>query len=636
MNLRLSNWLIAAALALLTLATYSAGLQGGFFFDDGPSILHAPGVRMTDLSWEAIVQAWSSGGAGPTGRPVAQLSFGLNHYFSGYSPWAYKATNLFIHGLCAIFVYLVTRELFNMTRPAAARSNTLASWAVVAFWLLHPLQLLPVLHVVQRMSSLSALFLLAAFWLHIVARRINGAGPAWYLLLAWGVCWPLSVLSKESGLLLPVFVLVWELLPRRVAAGGLDRGARMGLALGLLAALITVGYLLSERAQWIWAAYAFRPFDAAQRLLTEARVLWFYVGLAVLPRWSAFGLHHDDLAVSTNWLSPWTTAPAVAAWLAVLLLIWRLRARAPLVAFGLAWFLAGHLMESTVLPLELAHEHRNYLPLLGLLVALAAALSQAMERAKIQPRAAAALVALALLVCTGVTALRAHQYGQDVRRTLTEAQHHPRSARAQHEAGAVLASLSVAADPASAAHAAAREHLAQATALDPNFKMALLETVALTCRSGLGADDVALNELSRRLRTTLFAPGDRSVLYHLKEMAIAGPPCLSRAQMDGLFNAARANPGVGPGVAAMLYSWQADYHWLSERDFVAAKQTLSKSLALDPMNPSNRLKWAQLLWLGGDREGAHRQLEALRAQPLSAEERATLTELLAASNITKP
>ena len=74
----------------LVVAIYWVGLGGAFFFDDGPSILFAPGLKLQNLSAESLRQAWFSGGAGPSGRPIAQMSFALNYYFSGFDPFAFR------------------------------------------------------------------------------------------------------------------------------------------------------------------------------------------------------------------------------------------------------------------------------------------------------------------------------------------------------------------------------------------------------------------------------------------------------------------------------------------------------------------------------------------------------------------
>jgi Flp pilus assembly protein TadD len=97
-----------------------------------------------------------------------------------------------------------------------------------------------------------------------------------------------------------------------------------------------------------------------------------------------------------------------------------------------------------------------------------------------------------------------------------------------------------------------------------------------------------------------------------------------------LFASAIANPGVSPAVQAFLHSWHADYLWLHERDLAAARRALGQSLALNPGNPSNRLKWAQLVVISGEREEARHLLHELQDENLSADERQTLNELLAA------
>ena len=68
------------------------------------------------------------------------------------------------------------------------------------------------------------------------------------------------------------------------------------------------------------------------------------------------------MIVSKSLLEPWTTVPAI---LCVLLFIgigiWQVKKR-PLIAFSILFFFLNHSVESTILPLELIFEHRNYLP----------------------------------------------------------------------------------------------------------------------------------------------------------------------------------------------------------------------------------------------------------------------------------
>jgi protein O-mannosyl-transferase len=229
--------------------------------------------------------------------------------------------------------------------------------------------------------------------------------------------------------------------------------------------------------------------------------------------------------------------------------------------------------------------------------------------------------------------LRAHQFGDEVRRTQLEAQHHRTSARAQYEAGRVLTALSESAAPNSPTYFLARRHFELAGELDPDFKFSLLSLIHLNCKAGIPAVQAEVNELGRRLRQAHFAPADRNVLYSLKEMSIDGSVCLDRPEVDGLFAAALANVGVSPAVRAMLHSWHADYLWLHEHDILAARGALGRSLALNQSSPSNRLKWAQLRLISGEIGQAVELLLELRDENFSTSERNTLNELLAAHRV---
>lgn len=622
------------AVSAAVLAVFWPGLNGGFFFDDFGNILQNESVRLHEFTYDAVHAALVGGGASPSGRPVAQLSFALNYFFSGFDPFVFKSTNLAIHLGCGALVFGLARDLLAKVLPIAKPCNIVfASFAVVALWLMHPLQVLPVLHVVQRMTSLSAFFLLAAFLLHIRGREKKGVLCVGMLLLAWCVVWPLSVLSKETGLLFPLLVLAWELILRRSYLGKLDRIGWGLLALNVLLTVVSVAYLSSSISHWLWSGYGFRPFSMAERLMTEARVLWLYLGMIFTPDIAMFGLYHDDIDISNDLFSPWITVPAIMGLLGLVCFSWRMRIRAPLLSFGILWFLIGHLLESTVLPLEIAHEHRNYLPLFGILLVAGWAFVSALESGTGYKKLGISLV-IGLAGCLVlVTSLRVQQFKDSILRTQYEVQHHPNSSRAQHEAGRVLSEQIDAANPSSQTFALSREHYKRACTLDLNAKMCLLGLIHLNCQAGVPVESVWVADLNKRLGVTIFAPGDRNVLYSVKEMEIAGPMCLTRSEVDGLFAAAIGNPRVVDTAKAIMHSWHADYLWLKQHDLVAARTAVGKSLELNSENPSNRLKWAQLLYISGEQIAAKQLLLELTEENLSGEERKTLTELLAEINI---
>ncbi|MGE0811110.1 MAG: tetratricopeptide repeat protein [Immundisolibacter sp.] len=427
---------------------YCPGLSGPWLFDDYSNVRENAFLRVGTLDWQSLRGAASSMSAGPLGRPIAYMSFALDHYLHGdATPYPYKLANVLIHGLNALLVAALLGTVLGRLaarQALPARLTAPAALAITALWAVHPIQISSVLYVVQRMTSLSATFTLAALlcWLRArdgVARRF--ATPAIELaplamvgwLLAGGLFWTLGLFTKETAVVLPLYALLLDrvLFPE---APWWQRWQR--IPAGARLALLTSGLVLVfGLAAWHYApGYAGRPFTLAERVLTQARVLWFYASLAALPRIDAFGLHHDDIALSTGLLTPWTTLPALLGLAAVGLLAWRCTDRRPLIGLGIAWFLAGHALESTVVPLEIAHEHRNYLPLLGLLLAAAGGLLAV----RWPRRRLAAVAATVSAVLAATTALRADQWGDELGMSRYEVRHHPGSAQARNNLAADL------------------------------------------------------------------------------------------------------------------------------------------------------------------------------------------------------
>ncbi|MDP1526685.1 MAG: tetratricopeptide repeat protein [Rhodocyclaceae bacterium] len=618
--LRLAIQLVLAVLVVFAVvAVYWSGLSGGFFFDDNVNISAIEALKLSSLDFQSLLAAWQSGKSGPLGRPIAQVSFGLNHYFGGFDPYFFKLTNLVIHLLTGILVFLTARRL--------SLSSLWAGFAA-ALWLLHPIQLTSVLYVVQRMTSLSALFLLAAFLLHVAGRERGGRAGWVMLLAAWGVCWPLSMLSKETGALLPLFVLAWELILRRSRQGGLDRFARLYSALALVGLSAGLVYVFSPAGQWLWAGYELRAFTPWERVLTEGRVLWVYLDMIAFPRLAAFSLFHDDIVLSSSLLEPWTTWLAAGGLLALCGVIFWAHKKHPLLAFGLAWFLIGHALESTFLPLEIAHEHRNYLPLFGIALIVAWGVGQLTQQPGWKRTLGLVLGVVVIAHSALITGLRAHQYGDDVRRTQIDAQHHPLSSRTHYEAARVLMQRAVDTSANDPLRFFVRSHYEQSALLDPNTKLPWLGLMHLNCSARQPIEQQWHAELARRLRETPFAPGDRTVLYGVKEMSIAGTLCLERDSVELLFSAALANKTASNHVRSFIHSWLADYRMLAARDVSAAVEALDKSLALAPHNPSNRLKRAQLAYLQQQWQQAETMLNGISDKQLALSERETKRLLL--------
>ena len=451
-NRRLAFLFFLAVLGAGVFVVYAPGLNGPFVFDDYPNIVHNPLVAVDALDAERLRDAAFSIGNRPyPHRGLARLSFALNYYFAAgsFDGFAFKLTNVVIHLLNGLLVYwlsvLLLRRYAGVARPPSAQAGWSAMQSylpllVAALWLLHPIQLTSVLYVVQRMTSMAAFFLLLGLVVFVLGRiRLeSGRGHGMSLMfagLAGGVA--LGFLCKENAVLLPFFAFLVELYFFR--HGALPQAARRrlygfyALTVGLPVLLAMVGLIVA----WdlIAQGYVHRDFTPWERLLTESRVLFFYLGLLLFPHIRAFGLYHDDIVLSTGLLDPWTTLPSVAVWVVLVgLAVWGARRRA-LWSFGLLWYLVGHALESSLVSLELVFEHRNYVPSFGVLFVAAYYLVWGLNRMASMRRLAYPVVGLLLLVLAFATFTRAGIWGDKFTWNTFTIKNHPESYRSLAGAG---------------------------------------------------------------------------------------------------------------------------------------------------------------------------------------------------------
>ena len=132
------------------------------------------------------------------------------------------------------------------------------------------------------------------------------------MFLGLGVCMGLSFLSKENGILLPLYALVLDATVLRAFVERLPcRLLWWRRILIWPVVLFVVGYLLwSIPAHW--GHPGSRDFTVGQRLLTEPRILLNYLDKIFLPHFGIYGLYHDGYPPSQGLLTPWTTLPSLA------------------------------------------------------------------------------------------------------------------------------------------------------------------------------------------------------------------------------------------------------------------------------------------------------------------------------------
>ena len=364
-----------ASLMLLVLLVYWPGLSGPFLLDDPHNISENPAIQVDQWTLEAVREAATAYGSRLPHRPISTLSLAVDHWLWDGEVFGFKLTNLLIHLLNTLLIFVLSVQLFRLMSDRGSHSWSIGAGLVIAaVWAIHPLQVSTVLYVVQRMEMLAVTFILLSLIAYIRARcrLIEGvAGSSLWGGLA-GLFTVLAVFSKETGVLAPLFMLTLELVVFRFACAD-DRSARR-LKFGFLAlvgayVLVYLGWLVPEHIGP--DRFLHRDFSWDERLLTQLRVLPMYLGWILLPISDHYLFYYDHFSASRSLLHPVTTLLGAGLLLVLAIFGWVMRERSPLIALGVFWFFIAHALTSNVFSLELVFEHRNYLAVFAVLLVLA-------------------------------------------------------------------------------------------------------------------------------------------------------------------------------------------------------------------------------------------------------------------------
>ena len=394
-NLHGKKWVAFALLSILVLLTYSNTFQASWHLDDYVNINNNPKIRIHNLQPATLYQTFFASRDGglylgkKLYRPAACLTLALNWYFGRDNVFGYHVVNITIHLITACLLFLTILHLFYTPnlRGKYGGSEYFVAFLAASLWAVNPIQTQAVTYIVQRMAAMAAMFYLLSLYFYLRGRLCNCRKHQILLYLCCGISYLLAIGSKENAVILPLALIVLEIIffqdlirpkTRRVLLWGSLIGGLCIAALSFI--LIYQGSLTS-----IFSKYGSRYFTLGQRLMTEPRIVIFYLSQIFYPIPSRLSITHD-IDISTSLFQPWTTLPAI---LIIILLVGVgivLMRRNPILSFSILFFFLNHLIESTVLPIELIFEHRNYLPSLFLFVPLSQGIKMLLDHYRKQKR----------------------------------------------------------------------------------------------------------------------------------------------------------------------------------------------------------------------------------------------------------
>jgi uncharacterized membrane protein len=148
----------------------------------------------------------------------------------------------------------------------------------------------------QRLNSMAAMFYMLSFWLYLKGRLVENRQKNWLWFAGSGLVWILALGCKQIAAILPfsVFLYEWYFF-QDCKSDWLKRNLKYVFLLlflfGLVALLFT-GLNPAEKMASI-SDYKLKEFTFLQRVLTQPRVIIYYLSLIFFPHPSRLNLDYD-------------------------------------------------------------------------------------------------------------------------------------------------------------------------------------------------------------------------------------------------------------------------------------------------------------------------------------------------------
>jgi len=354
---------VISALSILIFSCYSNTFYASWQFDDA-IIFKNKNFRIRDFSFCEIKKTFHCHPqeSDIIYRPVSCLSLAINFYFGGKDVFGYHLVNISIHIVAAVFLFLLIQITLNnpiFPKNYGKEAYHIALLASV-LWALSPIQTQAVTYIVQRMTSLAAMFYVMSMYFYIRGRMSNDFKM--YLFFTISLMAGLfSIGSKENSVVLPLIIILYEFIFfQKADVKWLSKNIIL-IIFALIFPLIIFVLSQGENPMAIIQGYGVRDFSLTERLLTQSRVIVYYLSLLIYPSINRLNFDHD-FSISHSLIVPPTTIISIFFILSLIALGLNLIKKMPLFSFSIFWFLGNLVIESSIIPLEIIFEHRLYLP----------------------------------------------------------------------------------------------------------------------------------------------------------------------------------------------------------------------------------------------------------------------------------
>ncbi|OGF66981.1 MAG: hypothetical protein A2Y62_17915 [Candidatus Fischerbacteria bacterium RBG_13_37_8] len=355
---------VVLTICITGFAIYSNTFHSSFSFDDYKNI-----VENTEIHDGSVIPQLNKP------RYFGLVSFAINYDYNELDTYGYHIVNIIIHLINSFLVYLIVRKILVIINLNSGTAfNKEIPLYVALIFLVHPIQTQAVTYIVQRFTSLAALFSLACILFYIKFRSSKEKTYSWFILSLISCLFAFK--TKENTATIPIIIIAIELLLFRHQKITKERILYV-LPFFILIVVIPLsfinidkplGELIGDIAE---VSFETKQITRTQYFLTQMRVITTYIRLFFYPVNQAVDYYYPlsySLFESQTFIS--------FSFLLVLTVIALLAARKySATSLGLAWFFIFLAVESSIIPIrDVIFEHRMYLPSIGLIIVVVVAI----------------------------------------------------------------------------------------------------------------------------------------------------------------------------------------------------------------------------------------------------------------------
>ncbi len=369
---------------LLVFLIYYFNISDYYILDDWGNLQPLEALDK-GVSFDSFMFQIVNNGSGTLGRPVSMLTLALDWVGSINHFSRFKTTNLALHLVCACLIFYFVKLLYVCSEVASATRREYIALGTAFFWLISPMHVSTVLYSVQRMAQLPAIFILLSLICYLYFRNKEikylwvGDVIAIFSATLFII---LAVFSKENGAVGFGLLFAVELFFLKFRTGYKKSALVIGYYV-LPTAILLIAAIAYQKGivDYLLEGYLTRDFGLNERLLTQFNVVFDYLVNLIVPNINKMTVFHDGYPVARSFQEQ-LSAIVKFTLIALPLVIYFLRRTGSLkiIAFGLIFYLIAISIESSIIPLELYFEHRNYLPSIGIFLILSHVISIILER----------------------------------------------------------------------------------------------------------------------------------------------------------------------------------------------------------------------------------------------------------------